>query len=104
MADILEVKRRLASRAQAVAEYLLPNGIKESNEWRVGSVAGEKGKSLGVPLAGSKSDHTPAFAPARWTTRRLPLSPATAPARHASVSVLPSGSRDSQSPCRRTAA
>lgn len=55
MADILEVKRRLASRAQAVAEYLLPNGIKQGNEWRVGSVAGEKGKSLGVHLAGSKA-------------------------------------------------
>src|SRR5690606_12142785 len=55
MADILEVKRALASRAQAVAEYLLPNGIKDGNEWRVGSVAGEKGKSLGVHLAGSKA-------------------------------------------------
>lgn len=55
MADILEVKRLLASRAQAVAEYLLPNGIKDGNEWRVGSVAGEKGKSLGVHLAGAKA-------------------------------------------------
>src|SRR5690625_3350349 len=55
MADILEVKRLLASRAQAVAEYLLPNGIKQGTEWRVGSVAGEKGKSLGVHLAGSKA-------------------------------------------------
>lgn len=55
MADILEVKRALASRVQAVAEYLLPNGIKEGNEWRVGSVAGEKGKSLGVHLAGAKA-------------------------------------------------
>lgn len=55
MADILEVKRRLASRAQAVAEYLLPNGVKQGNEWRVGSVAGEKGQSLGVHLAGSKA-------------------------------------------------
>ena len=55
MADILEVKRLLASRAQAVAEYLLPNGVKQGNEWRVGSVAGEKGQSLGVHLAGSKA-------------------------------------------------
>lgn len=55
MADILEVKRLLASRAQAVAEYLLPNGIKQGTEWRVGSVAGEKGKSLGVHLAGAKA-------------------------------------------------
>ena len=55
MADILEVKRLLASRAQAVAEYLLPNGVKQGNEWRVGSVAGEKGQSLGVHLAGAKA-------------------------------------------------
>src|SRR5690554_596388 len=55
MADILEVKRLLASRAQSVAEHLLPNGVKQGNEWRVGSVAGEKGKSLGVHLAGSKA-------------------------------------------------
>src|SRR5690625_121674 len=55
MADILEVKRLLASRAQAVAEYLLPNGIKQGNEWRVGSVAGEKGRSLGIHLAGAKA-------------------------------------------------
>lgn len=55
MADISEVKRLLASRAQAVAEYLLPGGRKEGGEWRAGSTAGEKGQSLGVHLAGPKA-------------------------------------------------
>lgn len=55
MADITEIKNLLVSRSQAVAEYLLPNGRKDGNEWRVGSVRGEVGDSLGVHLAGSKA-------------------------------------------------
>ncbi|CAH1653387.1 DNA primase [Hyphomicrobiales bacterium] len=53
--DITQVKRMLADRAQAVAEYLLPNGKKEGSEWRAGSVAGEAGQSLGVHLSGGKA-------------------------------------------------
>lgn len=55
MADITAVKRMLADQAQAVAEYLLPNGRKEAREWRAGSTAGEAGKSLGVHLFGPKA-------------------------------------------------
>jgi twinkle protein len=55
MADILTVKRMLADRAQSVAEMLLPNGRKEGQEWRAGSVGGEKGQSLGVHLHGNKA-------------------------------------------------
>lgn len=55
MADITEIKRMLADRAQAVAEHLLPNGRKEGHEWRAGSVHGEAGKSLGVCLTGPKA-------------------------------------------------
>lgn len=55
MTDIVEIKRRLADRAQSVAEHLLPNGRKIASEWRVGSVAGEKGQSLGVHLGGHKA-------------------------------------------------
>lgn len=39
----------------AVAEMLLPNGRKEGSEWRVGSLGGEKGQSLGVCIAGAKA-------------------------------------------------
>jgi twinkle protein len=55
MADILTIKRMLADRAQSVAEMLLPNGKKEGQEWRAGSVGGEKGQSLGVHLTGAKA-------------------------------------------------
>lgn len=54
MSDILEIKRRLADRAQSVAEMLLPQGRKIQNEWRVGSINGEPGESLGVHLSGEK--------------------------------------------------
>ncbi len=53
--DIIEVKRELANRAQAVAEYLLPQGKREASEWRAGSVDGETGHSLGIHLSGSKA-------------------------------------------------
>ena len=55
MADITTIKRMLADRAQSVAEMLLPNGHREGQEWRVGSIGGEKGQSLGVHLSGSKA-------------------------------------------------
>lgn len=55
MAEIIELKRLLSAKAQAVAEHLLPGGAKLGNEWRAGSVAGEKGESLGVHLSGEKA-------------------------------------------------
>lgn len=55
MTDIVELKRMLAARAQAVAERLLPGGRRDGHEWRAGSVAGEAGKSLGVHLTGEKA-------------------------------------------------
>jgi RecA-family ATPase len=55
MSDITAIKTGLAQRAQSVAEMLLPNGHKEGNEWRCGSVGGEKGASLGVHLTGPKA-------------------------------------------------
>lgn len=53
--DIVNLKRMLADRAPAVAEYLLPKGRKEGNEWRAGSTSGEPGQSLGVHLSGQKA-------------------------------------------------
>ena len=50
-----EISRKLAQRAEDVARYLLPNGKKQGNEWRVGNIAGDSGKSLGVQLTGSKA-------------------------------------------------
>lgn len=50
-----EISRSLAQRAEEVARHLLPNGKKIGSEWRVGSVRGEPGHSLGVHLSGDKS-------------------------------------------------
>ncbi len=55
MSTAKEISRQLTQRAEDIARYLLPNGKKESNEWRVGSVYGEEGKSLGVHLSGEKA-------------------------------------------------
>ena len=50
-----EISKQLAQRAEDIARYLLPNGKKSGSEWRVGSIEGESGESLGVHLTGEKS-------------------------------------------------
>lgn len=50
-----EASRLLAQQAEDIAKLLLPNGKRVGNEWQVGSVNGEAGKSLGVRLSGEKS-------------------------------------------------
>jgi twinkle protein len=49
-----ELSKLMAEQAASIAEYLLPQGKKQSGEWCVGSVAGEVGKSLKVRLTGAK--------------------------------------------------
>lgn len=53
--DIGEIAGRLNDRIEALAAKLLPNGRKEGPEWRVGSVAGEEGRSLAVHLRGPRA-------------------------------------------------
>ncbi len=55
MPDIGEVSKRLAERAEAVAEYLLPTGKRVGSEWKTGSVDGDAGRSLGIHLSGDKA-------------------------------------------------
>lgn len=50
-----DVSQQLARRAEDIAQHLLPNGTKANNEWRAGSIRGEKGQSLGVHLTGDKA-------------------------------------------------
>lgn len=50
--DWTDIEARLKERAEEVCRHLLPNGHRDGNEWKVGSVAGEPGSSLGVNLAG----------------------------------------------------
>lgn len=55
MSDIATIKLHLRGQVESVCGYLLPDGEKKSGEWRIGSVAGEKGQSLGVHLGGVKA-------------------------------------------------
>jgi twinkle protein len=50
-----ELALRLAEDVEAVARHLLPNGHKAGQEWRVGSIRGEAGQSLGIHLSGNKA-------------------------------------------------
>lgn len=50
-----ELSMRLAERADAVAQYLLPQGKRVAGEWKVGSTRGEPGESLSVCVTGSKA-------------------------------------------------
>ena len=52
---VREIVDQLAGSVAALGEYLLPNGQRDGPEWRVGSVRGEAGKSLGVHLTGTKA-------------------------------------------------
>ncbi len=53
--SVREIVERLTGNAVALCQYLLPNGRREGAEWRVGSIQGETGKSLGVHLTGAKA-------------------------------------------------
>lgn len=53
--NISDISQMLANNTQAVAQYLLPQGQKISAEWCVGSISGEKGKSLRIHLTGPKA-------------------------------------------------
>ncbi|WP_455480549.1 toprim domain-containing protein [Bartonella sp. B12(2025)] len=55
MSTIFEIKQKLSSRADAIAEMLLPQGHRRGNDWVVGSTRGEAGQSLLVCLSGSKA-------------------------------------------------
>lgn len=50
--DISEIAMLLAGRAEAVCQWLLPQGKREGREWRAGSISGDAGQSLGVNLSG----------------------------------------------------
>ena len=53
--NIAELSQRLAKDAPAIAQYLLPQGKRQSGEWKCGSLAGEPGNSLSVRLSGAKA-------------------------------------------------
>jgi twinkle protein len=52
---ISEISSRLAAQAESIAAYLLPSGKVEGGQWRVGSVGGDKGRSLSITLTGDRA-------------------------------------------------
>ncbi|MEJ7746324.1 MAG: toprim domain-containing protein [Luteimonas sp.] len=50
-----EIAKLLSAQVEGVVRVLLPNGRRVGQEWRVGSVDGEAGKSMGVHMTGEKS-------------------------------------------------
>ncbi|WP_336293961.1 toprim domain-containing protein [Bartonella sp. CB169] len=55
MNTIFEIKQRLSSQADAIAEMLLPQGRRRGNNWIIGNTRGESGQSLLVCVSGSKA-------------------------------------------------
>jgi hypothetical protein len=55
MGDATDIARMLAVRVPELVLELLPNGCRVGAEWRVGSVAGERGQSLAVRLSGARA-------------------------------------------------
>ncbi|EJF87850.1 toprim domain-containing protein [Bartonella rattimassiliensis] len=55
MSTIFEIKQKLTSQADTIAEMLLPQGRKRGNNWIVGNIRGEVGQSLSVCLSGNKA-------------------------------------------------
>ena len=49
-----EIAALLAAQVDGVVRHLLPNGRRVGQEWRVGGIDGEAGKSMGVHLGGGK--------------------------------------------------
>jgi hypothetical protein len=54
MIEVGEIAAMLARDVEALVRTVLPNGVRQGTEWRVGSIAGERGTSMGVCLAGAK--------------------------------------------------
>lgn len=50
-----ELKLRMASQAQQIAEHLLPQGKRKGPEWKAGSTTGEPGESLSVRVTGDRA-------------------------------------------------
>jgi hypothetical protein len=53
--DAADLARLLAGQVGPLAAELLPNGRRDGQEWRVGSLAGERGQSLAVHLSGARA-------------------------------------------------
>ena len=56
MGDLMDVKdiaNMLNSKVDELVTYLLPAAVRDGHEWRIGSVAGEPGRSMAIHRSGS---------------------------------------------------
>jgi hypothetical protein len=53
--DVKIVSDMLGNQAERLCVEILPAGVREGAEWRVGSLAGEPGRSMAVHLGGTRS-------------------------------------------------
>jgi len=60
--DLAEVTRRLNADAERLAAELFPAGYRDGHDWRIGSLAGERGQSLAIQIAGPKRGRWKDFA------------------------------------------
>lgn len=53
--DLATLKGMAADHAESLRRELFPAGVREGAEWRVGSLAGEPGRSMAVHLGGARA-------------------------------------------------
>lgn len=53
--DVSQIARMLGQRADSLCAELLPAGLRDGHEYRIGSPAGEPGRSMGVRLTGDRA-------------------------------------------------
>lgn len=62
MIEVSALAAELNQRIDSLAPEILPNGRRQGREWVVGSLAGERGKSLSICLSGTKRGRWKDFA------------------------------------------
>lgn len=53
--DISVIKEMATGQIKSLAAELLPNGVREGHEWCIGSIYGERGRSMRVNIEGPKA-------------------------------------------------
>src|SRR5690606_22637502 len=53
--DVGDIARMLASRVDSLVLQLFPLAVKDGAEWRIGSLAGERGRSMAIHSGGGKA-------------------------------------------------
>jgi hypothetical protein len=71
MTDAKRIKELLRERVADLAQYLFPNGYREGNRWRVGSIDGEAGNSFDICIEGTNAGYWGDWAGSQKNSRNL---------------------------------